>query len=73
LKNWLRFVEDGPWGEAGIDLTERKLARMLRSFKLYPATVRIGEKTKKGYSREAFEVASAPYLAEDPSQVSQPA
>jgi hypothetical protein len=73
LKDRLRAVEDGPWGEAEIDLTERKLARMLRGFKLYPATVRMGEKTRKGYSREAFEVASAPYLADDPSQASQPA
>ena len=73
LKNRLRAVEDGPWSESEIDLTERKLARMLKGFKLRPATVRLGEKTKKGYSREEFEAASAPYLADDPSQASQPA
>jgi hypothetical protein len=68
LKGRLRAVEDGPWSESEIDLTERKLARMLKGFKLHSATVRIGEKTRKGYSREAFEAASAPYLADDPSQ-----
>jgi hypothetical protein len=68
LKGRLRAVEDGPWSESEIDLTERKLARMLKGFKLHSATVRIGEKTRKGYSREAFETASAPYLADDPSQ-----
>ena len=73
LKERLHSIEDGPWGESEINLTERKLARMLRGFKLHPVTVRIGEKTKKGYSREAFDVASAPYLADDPSQASQPA
>jgi hypothetical protein len=72
LKERLRLLEDRPWGESEFDLTERKLARMLRGFKLHPATVRIGEKTKKGYSREAFEAASAPYLVDDPSQASQP-
>jgi putative DNA primase/helicase len=73
LKNRLRDLEDGPWGESEIDLSVRKLARMLKGFKLHPATVRIGETTKKGYSREAFEAASTPYLVDDPSQASQPA
>jgi hypothetical protein len=73
LKERLRAIEDAPWGEAEINLTERKLARMLKGFKLHSGPVRVGEKTKKGYSREAFEAASSPYLADDPSQASQPA
>jgi hypothetical protein len=73
LKERLHAIEDGPWGESEIKLTARKLAHMLSGFKLHSATVRIGEKTKKGYSREEFAAASAPYLADDPSQASQPA
>ena len=73
LKDRLRDIKDGPWGESEVNLTERKLARMLKGFKMRSGTVRIGEETRKGYSREAFEAASAPYLADDPSQASQPA
>lgn len=73
LKDRLRAIEDAPWGEPAINLTMNKLAHMLKGFKLHPATVRIGEKTKKGYTREAFEAASAPYLGDDPSQASHTA
>ena len=71
LKDRLCAIEDGPWSE--IKLTQCKLARFLRGFRLHSATVRIGEETRKGYSREAFEAAFAPYLINDPSQASQPA
>jgi putative DNA primase/helicase len=69
----LRDIEDGSWGEREIDLTQRKLARMLRGFKLRSSTVRIGDNTAKGYSREEFEEASIPYLKLDTSQASRPA
>ena len=71
LTERLRAVKDGPWGEPEVNLTERKLGRMLRGFKMRSGTVRIREETRKGYSREAFEAASAPYLMNDPSQASQ--
>jgi hypothetical protein len=73
LKDRLRAIVDGPWGESEVNLTAGKLSRMLRGFKIRSGTVRIGEETRKGYSREAFEAASAPYLVDDPSQASQPA
>jgi hypothetical protein len=69
----LRDIEDGSWGEKEIDLTQRKLARMLKGFKLQSSTVRIGDDTAKGYSREEFEEASFPYLKPNTSQASQPA
>lgn len=69
----LRDIEDGSWGEKEIDLTQRKLARMLQGFKLQSSTVRIGDATAKGYSQEDFKEAAMPYLRLNASQASQPA
>lgn len=69
----LRDIEDGSWDEGEIGLTQRKLARMLKGFKVQSSTVRIGDRTAKGYSREEFEEASIPYLKPKTSQASQPA
>jgi len=72
LAERLRTIEDGPWGESEVKLSQRKLAYMLKGFKLRPSTVRIGDRTAKGYSRAEFDAASFPYLGTDPSHPSQP-
>jgi hypothetical protein len=73
LAERLCAIADGPWGEGEAKLTQRKLSWMLKGFNLRSGTVRVGDKTAKGYSREEFEAVSAPYLGDDPSQASQPA
>jgi putative DNA primase/helicase len=50
-------LEDRPWREwsHGRPLTTAKLARLLAGYGVHPAgTVRIGDKTAKGYRRSAF-------------------
>jgi Protein of unknown function (DUF3631)/Domain of unknown function (DUF3854) len=49
-------IETSPWSEwrAGKPLTKVQLARQLKEFKVYPASLRIGELHKKGYEREMF-------------------
>jgi hypothetical protein len=56
--------EDRPWAEwsKGRPLSPAKLARMLAGYSIFPATVRIGLKTAKGYRRGAFIEAWERYL-----------
>jgi len=68
----LKAIEDGPWAEE-VPLNARKLARMLRPFGLAPGTVRVGDKTGKGYRRDEGEGAFLSYLAPETSHASQPA
>jgi hypothetical protein len=59
-------LEDKPWREwsHGRPLSPAKLARLLTSYGIYPAgTIRIGEKTAKGYRRAAFIDAWERYLS----------
>jgi putative DNA primase/helicase len=65
-------LDDSPWKEE-IRLAPRKLARMLRPFRIESTTVRIGEQTGKGYKLEAFESAFSRYLHVETSHASQPA
>jgi len=55
---------DSPWREFqnGKCITEPRLSKELRKFKIQPRTGRIGEKTGKGYKREQFEEAWNRYL-----------
>jgi hypothetical protein len=50
-------IETSPWAEwrQGRPLTVHGLAALLKPFKIKPRTIRIGDETKKGYLREAFE------------------
>lgn len=57
----LKGVADSPW-EREVELTPRRLARMLKGFGIASGSVRIGEATGKGYYRDAFEEAFASYL-----------
>lgn len=56
----LRRLEESPWAER--ELTPRRLARMLRGFGVEPRTIRLGNRTPRGYAREAFVPAWERYL-----------
>ena len=58
----LREIEDAPWAEERA-LNPRKLARILRPFRIFPREVRIGEIHGKGYLRDEFEAVWGRYLA----------
>ena len=57
----LRKLETSPWNSE-LELSDRKLARMLRPFQISPRTVRIGQETAKGYVREELEAAWNRYV-----------
>jgi len=59
-------LEGRPWAELGKSqkkLTQVRLARMLKPLKIVPETIRVGDKTPKGYYLDQFKDAFARYLA----------
>jgi Protein of unknown function (DUF3631) len=60
LVHELRAIEDAPWADE--DLSTHRLASMLKEFEIGPRQVRIGDRSVKGYHREAFERAWALYV-----------
>ena len=60
----LRSIEDGPWAEK--DLTQNKLAFLLKPYKVKPKTLRVGETRRKGYERTVFEDEWNRYVPLDP-------
>ena len=58
-------LEDRPWADwhKGKSLTQNALARLLKPFEISSKSVRIDNKTAKGYSLEQFEDAFQRYLA----------
>jgi hypothetical protein len=60
----LSEVETSPWGEwsQGKPLSAAKLARLLKPFEIFPHSVRMDDKTPKGYEREDFQDAFRRYL-----------
>lgn len=46
----LKTIVDAPWSEEGFD--QRRLAKHLRSFKLRPKPVRVGDSTPRGYETD---------------------
>jgi hypothetical protein len=68
----LNAMEGRPWAEwkAGHSaspkpLTPNQLARLLKPFHIYPETLRIGNRTAKGYCRHQFEEAWQRYLGSE--------
>lgn len=61
-------IETSPWSDfsRGRPLTPAVLARMLGGFGLAPDTVRIGDRTPKGYYRHAFAEVWRRYLSDEP-------
>ncbi len=56
-------IEDAPWADMrGKPLDPRGLARRLARFEVKPRTVRVGERTAKGYSRDDFVDAWSRYV-----------
>jgi hypothetical protein len=58
----LADLEESPWHQE-VELNPRKLARMLRSFRVGSQQVRTEKKTGKGYRREDLEPAFSSYLS----------
>lgn len=60
----LNEIETSPWSEwsHGKALTPTKLARLLRGYSIIPHSIRLGEKTPKGYERKDFQDAFLRYL-----------
>jgi putative DNA primase/helicase len=65
-------LEDRPWADwrKGKPLTQNALARLLKPFEISSKSVRIDDKTAKGYSLEQFEDAFQRYLANTKDHVS---
>lgn len=57
----LRSLMESPWA-AEVEMTPRKLARLLRPYDVRPRTVRVQDGRGKGYAREDLEGAFARYL-----------
>ena len=59
----LNNMDEAPWGDLrGKPLDSRGLARRLKKYGVVPKTVRIGEATPKGYTRENLYDAWERYL-----------
>jgi len=65
----LKEIETSPWADwgKGKGLTLNGLSRLLKPFGIGPRTIRVDEKTAKGYLRESFEDAFSRYLTLVPS------
>ena len=70
----LNELDDRPWREhdRGRLMTRRQLADLLRPFGVRPDSVRISNRTPKGYMREWFEEAFTRYLSDPPAQSATP-
>jgi uncharacterized protein DUF3631 len=72
----LADIETSPWNEwsQGKPLSAAKLARLLKPFGISPHSIRVDDKTPKGYEREDFQDAFRRYLrATDPPMPASPA
>ena len=63
----LAAIEGRPWAEwkAGKAITANGLARLLAPFAIVPDTIRLGDRTPKGYHLHQFEDAFARYLPQE--------
>jgi len=61
----LKAMEGRPWADwkAGKELTPNQLARLLKPFGVMPDSVRVGNRTPKGYYRSQFDGLWQRYLA----------
>lgn len=58
----LQDLPESPWRKE-VELTPRKLSRMLKPFGISSKVVRMGDSTPRGYVRAEFISASSPYVA----------
>jgi len=70
----LTAMEGRPWADwkAGKALTPNQLARLLKPFRVIPDSVRVGNRTPKGYYRFQFEEPWQRYLAAEAQQRNDP-
>jgi hypothetical protein len=73
LLDGLHALEEAPWGDwFGRPLSAAKLNRLLHDFSIHSRTVRLDEKTPKGFHREQFDDAWARYLQSEPQHRHNP-
>ena len=76
LAEYLNDMEDRPWPEYGRGrkpITTVQIARLLKRHAISPGTIRIDDRTSKGYRRDQFENAFTRYLPQfEPSQRHNP-
>ncbi|MBI2817832.1 MAG: DUF3631 domain-containing protein [Acidobacteria bacterium] len=65
LVSKLKALPVSPWNEPGRELTQNKLARMLKHFGPEPRGVRVGDKTPKGYLKAELEEAISLYVGSE--------
>jgi len=65
----LQADEEGPWASEKVPLTPHRLGKLLRPFEITSKQVRIGDKSLKGYERDAFVDSWERYLGERPSPI----
>jgi putative DNA primase/helicase len=75
LVQYLVHLEERPWAEFRNNrpLTKTQLAKMLTAYGISSGTIRIGDKTAKGYYAERFKGAFARYLPAETVTPSHPA
>ncbi len=65
----LREIEDGPWADLrGKALDSRGLSRRLKPYDVKPKTIRVGDSTPRGYTRDDFIDAWSRYLPQPPDR-----
>jgi hypothetical protein len=74
LATALAEIETSPWGEwsHGKPLSPAKLARLLGKYTITPATIRIDERTPRGYELKDFHDAFRRYLPSEVAPISPP-
>jgi putative DNA primase/helicase len=70
----LAKIESGPWNnyQDGMAISQTSLAKLLADFGIGPRSIRIGDKTPKGYNRQQFADAFARYLPPLPLSAATP-
>jgi hypothetical protein len=67
----LAAMEGRPWaeyGKSGKHISKNQLAKRLKRFKIVPDSVRIGDKTPRGYYQHQFQEAWGRYLSSTPQE-----
>jgi putative DNA primase/helicase len=67
----LAAMEGRPWaeyGKSGKPISKNQLAKRLKRFKIVPDSVRVGDKTPKGYYQHQFQEAWDRYLSSTPQE-----
>jgi hypothetical protein len=70
--DFLNSIETSPWAEwRGKGLTKNGLANLVKRYDVRPHTIRIGDESLKGYTRDRFDPLFARYLPPPPNEPSQ--